>query len=95
MIPLFLHNVGGPERSRIVVENTNHPRNMTYLYQKFDFIAISRHGSTPWKVRKQYAENNRCKAPERKEQTKRTVIKHSLLSEKTAVKRSPSWGKRI
>jgi len=26
---------------KAVVENANHPRKLTYLYQKFDFIAIS------------------------------------------------------
>ena len=34
---------------------------------------------------KQWAEGGKWKAPERKEQTKRIVIKHSLLSEKTAI----------
>ena len=84
--PIRRHALNPAQRIR---NNVNHP---TYLYQKFNFMAISRwlHRSNGemggWGDReKQQTESSRRRIPGRKPQTKRTVIEHHFFKDKTAI----------
>jgi len=72
---------------RIVVENTNHPQKLTYLYQKLKIIAISRwlerqkaEGPPALRLRRasseQQTEGGRRKAPGKESKQKRITSKH-------------------